>query len=158
MEIEVNLGSIELNHILFAGDPCYGYKSVWLYRLNVKPGKYLVQATIENNEITQVMIKHKDHLDVKARVIGEYLGVDSGTLSFCSDEFYRETHTDDTTKKEWWDKVIEETTSKTSKGYIIGNDHILFSTLYGDGEYVCYTGENSDGEIVSLRIDNTGAK
>lgn len=149
---------------------------------NVKPGKYkpILTYTDETGgwgeRVAEVAVFHESAgyiSDSRWEKADFEVGVDSGQAGIFSDYIYptgKDTgEYDDKTSfygacceatlgegykkfSEWAEKGQKGTCPEWLRGGTILNEGVVSSSGYGDGEYECYFAQNTNGEIVAIKI------
>ena len=78
------------------------------------------------------------------------IGVDSAKAGFFDYDYYLEHHKEEL-NKDWADRLYEATKGE-KEGDVVDGKCVISSSGLGDGSYNLYASQNSEGEIIALRI------
>ena len=151
----VKVGTLDLTNdsMVIVSDPCYSVAEHLNLSAKVKSGIYDAMVEIKPTDfgerVSRLAILNKNYedsyLNPDNAIITCSVGVDSGTMSICSFDYYEGVHSDD----EWYEKNVVDMADKYK---MCGTSGIISNAGFGDGLYFAYIYENRSGETIGIEV------
>ena len=159
-KIKHRLGEIELKDIVFVSDPIY-FPGIWCQAAieGIKSGKWIGFMYKKDTgkdwgtRVTDLWIAHEDYQDEFPTLLVKdvEIGVDSAKAGFFDSDYYLKHHKGEL-DRDWADRLYEATKTGEGDGAMIDGKCVVSTSGLGDGGYNLYASQNSEGEIIALRI------
>ena len=156
-KIKHRLGEIELKDIVFVSDPIYS-PGIWCQAAieGIKSGKWIGFMHKKDTgkdwgtRVTDLWITHEDYQNEFPTLLVKdvEIGVDSAKAGFFDSDYYLEHQGLD---KDWANRLYEATKGE-KEGDVVDGKCVVSTSGLGDGGYNLYESQNSEGEIIALRI------
>ena len=157
-----NLGVIKVNGQVMVSDPSYGTLT-WCNKviINMQNGDYNCFTRIENEkmyggrvkELTICHVDRKPFTALKHMMYFGSVGVDSGTCGIYDYNYFKETHSEDYAKDNWYNEnVCNDFYQTKEQAYMMGNKGVHSCSGYGDGMYRVYVKKNENDLIHQITI------
>ena len=156
----VKVGTLNLvdDTMVIVTDPCYSVAQHLNMTTKVKSGVYNAMVEVKTTKwgerVSRLAILNKNYddsyLNPDNAIITCSVGVDSGTMSICSLNFYDSVHHDDNDDEWYEDNVVNWEDGQRWK--MCDTSGIISSAGYGDGLYFVYVYENKSGETIGIEV------
>ena len=156
---KMTAGTITIGSRIRVSDPCYD-KDTWCAGTieNVLPGEYdcfyiLFDDGDWGKRVAELEIRHQDYLHIYADKAEDIdVGVDSGQCGLYDQDYFEQ----NCGNEDWYDMACQLTYHKEEicfQGGTMDEKGFVTSSGYGDGGYVCFTGRNRGGKVISVRVE-----
>lgn len=168
-EIGINwIGIIQLNQYVYVTDPCNDVDECYLYMKeldNVSPGEYVCLIKVIDTDdwghrVSELHVvkesffkEHNSDLDkipYNKEALPCVIGVDSGQVGVFDANYYDKNQPDNDYENlnSWYRKVCD----LTYHAGIIDSLGVVTASGYGDGSYELFTAEDSDNNVVAMKV------